>query len=84
MVTTKVKLDYRRLHPSDLYFIKVEVSFNRISKFYVLYEKRKITPYEFDRIMNSRKRAKEENTIYKEIQQKSQKTGVVYRTTSGI
>ncbi len=73
MITIKVMLDDRRKRLSNLYYVKARVTFNRTSRYYVVYEKRKLTPKEFDDILNSRKRSKEESTIYKEIQQEIQK-----------
>ncbi len=73
MVTTKVVLDDRRKHPSNLYYAKVRVTFNRDSKYYEKYEKKKFTPEEFDRIMNAKKRSNEENILYQQIQRNKRK-----------
>jgi len=72
MVTTKPILDTRRPNDQNLYWAKIRVSFNRKSKYYDAYNK-KLSPEQFDRIINGKKRTAEEMIIYKIIEKAHRK-----------
>lgn len=72
MVTTKPILDTRRSNDQNLYWAKIRVSFNRKSKYYDAYNK-KLSPEQFDRIINGKKRTADEMIIFKIIEKAQRK-----------
>ncbi|MGE9310902.1 tyrosine-type recombinase/integrase [Niabella sp. CJ426] len=72
MVTTKPILDTTRPNDQNLYWAKIRVTFNRRSKYYEAYNK-KLSPEQFERIINGKKRTADEMIIYKIIERAQRK-----------
>lgn len=72
MVTTKPILDTTRPNDKNIYWAKIRVTFNRRSKYYEAYNK-KLSPEQFERIINGKKRTADEMIIFKIIKKAQRK-----------